>query len=64
MKTIAKLLLRVANHGVIYLYALLFPVYWEQDIYFKQSGYDILSIKRGQRSYFRGTVRQCRSTFS
>jgi len=33
-----------------------YPVYWKQDFEFKNSGYDILSLKEINGYYFRGKL--------
>lgn len=56
LKLLHEISLPVANHGAIYIVAMVLPVYWRQDFKFKNSGYDTLSLWNETGSYCRGTV--------
>ena len=57
-KWIYRMLTLLQNFGWRGLYAILLPVYWRQDVEFKNNGYDILSIRDNTGSYFYGTWKQ------
>jgi hypothetical protein len=60
IKFLYQLLDPIVKWGFKWIYALFFPVYWQQDIEVKNNGYDIISIKKSKNFYFFGTVREWR----
>jgi len=45
----------VSNLGWLWLVSLFYPVYWTQDLELRNRGFDLLSLRSSDRSYFRGT---------
>ena len=50
---------KVSCYGWMFIFWLFIPLYVEQDVEFKNGGYDIISFKRLGRSYFYGTYFEC-----
>ncbi len=53
-----KQLMCLSIFGWKYLYVQLFPAYWQQDLYNKNDGYDIVTIRPLKDSYFYGCIQE------
>jgi hypothetical protein len=43
-------------HGLLYIVALFYPVYWKQDSHFHNGGNDVISLHNKSGSYLYGTL--------
>lgn len=58
LKRIIRLLYKTSNHGIYYLISYVYPVYWSQDLYSQNKGYDLVTFRKTGYEYFRGTLNQ------
>lgn len=58
LKSVVNIMSLYTDFGIYIFVSMIIPMNWTQDVNFVNDGYDILSFKNTERSYFTGTYWQ------